>query len=509
MSDPGAAIVDTTALTAALSSDGLRLEEEIGRGGTAIVYRAHDAKHDRPVAIKVLRPGVAGAADSERFAREIAVVARLRHPNILPLYDSGTTPEGVRYFVMPLVQGRSLRQRLAAGPMPVEEAVRIASEVADALAFAHAAGVIHRDVKPENILLEAGHAVVADFGLALPLRVAHSDDGRTDRGALSPTGERLTASGFIAGTTDYMSPEQAAGESGIDGRSDSYSLACVVYEMLGGHPPFAGGGAREVLARRFREAPAPLAPTRADVPLALDAAVARALAPAPEDRFASVTEFAAAMRLALRPPAPGEDGVTLPTPRPRPVTATGGRQRLVRGAVVLVSVALLIVAGLALRRRTTRHDAVVLDPNRVVVAVLNNETGDTALDPLAHLVAERIRDGLAGTRLGVVTSTSVIPALRDTRSVGGDMDDPARLGALAEATRAATVVSGSYYRVEGGSLVVIVEITDARSGELLRSIGPVRGRASEADSLAELLRRRVRATMDTLFSPGPASGGSG
>ena len=475
MSNPVAAEgAPPASLVATLAARGIGLEAVIGQGGAGTVYRARDARHDRAVAVKVLRGSESGSSGDERFAREIAIIAGLRHPNILPLYDSGTADDGTRYYVMPLVEARSLRQRLMEGPLEVREAVRLACEIADALAAAHAAGVVHRDVKPENILLEAGHAVVADFGVAVQTR-------RTP--AEASTSERLTAAGYVAGTIEYMSPEQAAGDRDLDGRSDTYSLGCVVYEMLAGHPPFTGSTGREVLADRFRAAPRSLATLRPGVPPELSAAVDRALALDPADRYSTISEFAQALQDAVAGVASGSAHVAAPR----------GRRRAALGLLVLAA-----LAGGAVILRARLQGAPKFDPGRVVVAVLNNETGNRQLDPIGHLAAEQIRNGLAGTRLRVVTSASTIPALHDARTAGNDLDDPVRLGLMAAETHAATVVSGSYYLARN-EVEFLVEITDARSGELLRSIGPVRQPAALADQAADELSRRVVAAVDTLF----------
>jgi serine/threonine-protein kinase len=223
----------TQQLKAALA-DRYVIERELGAGGMATVYLAEDLKHRRRVAVKVLRPELAAALGGERFLREIETTANLRHPHILPLYDSGDA-NGTLFYVMPYVEGESLQDRMAREKqLPVDDALRIAGEVADALSYAHGRGVIHRDIKPDNIMLENGHAVVADFGIAQ----AVSDSG----------GERLTQTGMAVGTPLYMSPEQSNGEP-VDARSDLYGLACVVYEMLAGSPPFSGPTALAVMAR--------------------------------------------------------------------------------------------------------------------------------------------------------------------------------------------------------------------------------------------------------------------
>ena len=256
------------------------IERELGRGGMATVYRARDLRHDRAVALKVLHPEFGAAKGGERFAREIRVLAGLHHPHILPLFDSGEH-EGAVFYVVPCVEGESLRRRLERDHhLTLEEALSITREVAGALDHAHRHGVIHRDIKPENILLDEGHAIVADFGVA--------------RAVTRAAGESQTTAGMLVGTPDYMSPEQASGDDDLDGRSDQYSLACVLYEMLIGHPPFSGATPRATIARRFMESPPSLRP-EVNVPEPLDRAVQRALSPAPADRFPDVRAFANAL----------------------------------------------------------------------------------------------------------------------------------------------------------------------------------------------------------------------
>ncbi|MDX1578272.1 MAG: serine/threonine-protein kinase [Gemmatimonadota bacterium] len=257
-----------------------RVVRNIGEGGWAVVYLAEDQRHHRNVALKVLRPELASLVGRRRFEREVEVVARLRHPHILPLHDSGVA-NGISWYVMPLVEGESLRDRLEReGQLPIDEAVRIAGEVADALSYSHAHGVVHRDIKPGNILLEAGHAVVTDFGIA-----ALTQD-------LDP--EKLTESGTSPGTPHYMSPEQAAGEA-VDHRSDIYSLGCVLYEMLVGEPPFTGRSTQVVVARKLMGDVPSLRVVRDTVPERLERIVERALARAPADRFQSAEELAGAL----------------------------------------------------------------------------------------------------------------------------------------------------------------------------------------------------------------------
>jgi serine/threonine protein kinase/tetratricopeptide (TPR) repeat protein len=258
-----------------------RLDRELGQGGMAIVYLAHDLRHDRQVALKALRPEVAAEIGAERFLREIKMAAGLTHPHILPVFDSGEA-NGLLFYVMPSMEGRSLRERLEKErQLSLAEALRLTSEVASALDYAHRHNVVHRDIKPENILLHEGAAMVADFGIGK---------------ALSDGNHSITQTGFAVGTPAYMSPEQSAGELGTDGRSDLYSLGCVLFEMLTGEPPFTGVTPQAIIAKRF-VSPIPKVRTTRDVPEAVDAAVTRALARTPVDRYPTAAEFAEALRL--------------------------------------------------------------------------------------------------------------------------------------------------------------------------------------------------------------------
>ncbi len=278
-------------------ADRYRIERELGRGGMATVFLAHDLKHDRPVALKVLHPELAQVLGPERFLREIHLCARLQHPHIVAVYDSGER-DGQLWFTMPYIEGETLRARLAREKqLPMEDALRIAGEVADALHYAHEHGVIHRDIKPENILLSGSHALVADFGIA--------------RAFSSDLDARLTASGISVGTPQYMSPEQAMAERDLDPRTDVYSLGCVLYEMLTGEAPYTGPNPQAVLAKRLSE-PIPHVRTGRDVPLALEQVVNRALARAPADRFRTAADLAAALR-ADQPPRRSRRVIVTPT----------------------------------------------------------------------------------------------------------------------------------------------------------------------------------------------------
>ena len=255
------------------------LERELGQGGMAIVFLANDLRHDRKVALKVLRPDVSAEIGAERFLREIKMAAGLTHPHILPVYDSGEA-DGLLFYVMPNMEGRSLRERLEhQRQLPLEEALRITREVAAALDYAHRHHVVHRDIKPENILLHEGAAMVADFGIGK---------------ALSGNGS-ITQTGMTLGTPAYMSPEQGSGDADVDGRSDLYSLGCVLYEMLSGEPPFTGPNAQAIIAKRF-VSPIPKVRTTRDIPEVVDEALTRALSRTPVDRFPTAAEFAEALR---------------------------------------------------------------------------------------------------------------------------------------------------------------------------------------------------------------------
>jgi AraC-like DNA-binding protein len=292
--DGGAVVVTVDPIADVQAAVGAtyEIERELGRGGMATVFLARDRKHRRPVAVKVCRANM-GPDDTggARFEREIETAARLSHPHILPLYDSGVAGD-LLWYVMPVVTGESLRERIAReGRLPLGDALRLTAEVAEALDYAHANGVVHRDVKPSNILISHGHALVADFGLARAIR---SGGARYDA--------TLTRSGMAVGTPLYMSPEQFGGRPDVDGRADQYSLACVLYEMLCGVPPFAGETAEEVLVAHIAHRAPPLAANGGSAPPAVEAALARALSKKPAERFATMAEFAHALSAAAASP---------------------------------------------------------------------------------------------------------------------------------------------------------------------------------------------------------------
>jgi TolB-like protein/Tfp pilus assembly protein PilF len=366
--------VDSRSRLSAALAERYTISRELGRGGMATVYLAHDRKHDRQVALKLLHPELAASLGAERFLHEIRTTAKLTHPYILPLHDSGEV-DGLLYYVMPYVEGESLRQRLIRErQLPLDDALRIASDVASALAYAHAHGIVHRDIKPENILLSGGEAVVADFGIARAITAAG--------------GERLTETGLAMGTVAYMSPEQSAADREIDGRSDLYSLGCVLYEMLAGQPPFTGPTAQAIVARRLSEPVPLLHHVREQVPVPVEQAVMKALAKVPADRFSSAGRFAEALAAGSRP-AP--------------------RRGTPRQAAVWAVLALLLasVAGyFALRLRPTQSS--LSAPIAVAVLPFQAVSSTEAVDFLSVGIPDAIITRLANVRQMRVRPTSAV-----------------------------------------------------------------------------------------------------
>ena len=311
------------ALAEALS-DRYEIEREVGAGGMATVYLANDRKHERKVALKVLRPELAAAMGSDRFPREIKLVAQFNHPHILSLYDSGETA-GFLYYVMPYVEGESLRDRLTREKqLPIGDAVRILRDVADALAYSHARGVVHRDIKPANVMLSGRHAVVTDFGVAKALTASG--------------GDKVTTVGIAVGTPQYMAPEQAMGEANIDHRADIYALGILAYEMIGGRPPFDGLSSQAVLAAQVMETPTDLQLARPGTPAPLSDAVMRCLAKNPADRWQSAEELLGRLEALAATPS---GGVT-PTDT-RPLKATGARAPSKTAAPRIAAIAGIVV----------------------------------------------------------------------------------------------------------------------------------------------------------------------
>ena len=373
--------------------DRYQVEQQLGQGGMATVYRARDLRHERPVAIKLMRPELAAGLGPERFLREIRVTAGFDHPYILPVLDSGDAG-GLLWYAMPWVEGESLRDRLKQrGQLPLEEAVRLAREVADALDCAHRRGVVHRDIKPENILLSGGHARVADFGVARALEVASVG--------------QLTETGLALGTPAYMSPEQASGGQ-VDGRSDLYALGCVLYEMVAGEQPFTAPTAQALIARHLTEAPRSLHLCRSTVPPALEQVVAKALAKSPADRYATAAEFGEALAGAERSGAtvPSFASGTVATPRRKIPTA-------------LLTLVLGILIGLGVLVGWLRHRGESAGENgEKVLAVLPFENQGSAQDDyFTDGLTDAVRGKLAGlSNIQVIARASSAPYKKTTKS---------------------------------------------------------------------------------------------
>ncbi|MDF2770512.1 MAG: protein kinase [Geminicoccaceae bacterium] len=425
--------MSVTQLLTATLADRYRVERELGAGGMATVYLAHDLKHDRNVAIKVLKPDIAAALGAERFLREIRTTANLRHPHILPLYDSGEVG-GLVYYVMPFIDGGTLRDRLDRDKqLPIDEALAIAREVGDALGYAHAHGVVHRDIKPENILLEDGHAVVSDFGIA--------------RAVTALGAERLTETGTALGTPLYMSPEQAAGSHDVDGRSDLYSLGCVLYEMLGGQPPFTGPTAQSVARQHLVTEAAPVTNLRPTVPPEVAGALARTLAKNPADRFNPAAQFVHALTA-------GSSAASRATAYAPTETATRRTRRLAWSAVAIASVA--VAAWLVGRREQRLSPAATIE--RIAVLPMENETGDTAQLFFA--------DGMTREVIGVLSEVGV--RVLGHRAVAAYRGTSLPVTRIARDLGVDAIVAGAVTRA-GDVVQVSAELTDPRTGEALWS----------------------------------------
>ena len=433
------------------------LEREVGAGGMATVYLAKDLRHGRHVAIKVVRPELSGPGGIARFLREIELAARLQHPHILPVFDSGTVDDDAGgqtpYFVMPFVEGETLRGRLGREKqLPVDDAISLAAEVADALAYAHAHGVVHRDIKPENILMSGGHGVVADFGVAKAIESGASPSGEAEPG--------LTSVGFAIGTPHYMAPEQATGRDQVDARADQYSLGCVLYEMLAGEPPFAGGAAQSIVAKHMT-APRPhVGKVRHDVSDPLEDVIIRAMAIDPADRFPDMGALAAALKQA------------------RAITRPRKKTMAVIAAAAIAAGAAGAVAWLA-----TRPSAIAVTEEAETIAVLPF----SASGPGVEVLGEGMVDLLATNLQGVGGIKAVDPRLvlkRWARRPGGDAGGLDEALALGRDLDAGSVVTGSAVSA-GGTVRLAADLHSVAGGERL-------GRAQvdgPADSILPLVDR--------------------
>ena len=454
-------------------ADRYAVERELGRGGMATVFLAQDLKHHRSVAIKVLHAELTAALGPERFLREIEIAARLQHPHIVPLYDSGAAA-GFFYYVMPYVEGESLRDRLAREKqLPQEDALRIATEVAGALAYAHSHGVVHRDIKPENIMLSGGTAVVADFGIARAVSAAGG-------------GEHLTQTGTIIGTPAYMSPEQATGGAEIDGRSDQYSLACVVYEMLVGEPPFTGPTAQAVMARHSLDMVSPPSIVRSTIPDAVEEAILRGLSKVPADRYPTAALFAEALN------TPSE----VTGPRRRTTRPAAMRRRwlgLPRGGALAVLGVAVVAAGWATRSlwsgKAGPGTAIGgLDPRHIGVLYFEDQSRDSSLGYLADGLTEALIDQLDQVRSLDVISRNGVASYRHAK-ISRD--------SIARALAVGTLVEGSVEPIRD-KVRATVRLVDGGSGaEIDRAIfeQPAGNLLAIRDSVAQRVTLFLRARL--------------
>ena len=451
-------------------SDRYVLERELGRGGMATVYLARDVKHDRLVALKVLHPDLAATLGPQRFLREIKLAARLQHPHILSVHDSGEVA-GQLWFTMPYVEGESLRDRLRReGQLPIDGAVQITRETAQALDYAHQQGVIHRDIKPENILLtKDGNVLVADFGIARALAGGEE--------------QRLTETGLSLGTPAYMSPEQAAGGS-VDARSDIYSLGCVTYEMLAGEPPFSAASAQGVVARHLADPVPSLRTVRPSVPPAIETAIAKALAKVPADRFASTTQFAEALQ------------TTHPETVQTQYRAQASPLRIPWRLIPLLVLGGIVIGAVALWLHASRSPRLM--SRRIVVAPFENQAPGSSLASLGDMTMDRLADGIQHIEGLEVVPSRFTFLFSLNRPPNADRTPKSTLHQLAAETGASTVVSGSYY-VAGDSLIIQPQIIDAVSGKLLRPMKAEVGSIRRPMEVIERVRERVMGALASQF----------
>jgi serine/threonine-protein kinase len=464
LADQGIPVPETLALR-------YRIVRELGRGGMAVVYLARDLKHGRDVAVKVVRPEVAAALGRDRFLREIAIAARLHHPNIVALYDSGEA-DGFLYYVMPFEPGLSLRERLAReGPPPLDEAVLILRDVCEALAHAHQSGVVHRDIKPDNVLLAGRRALVTDFGVAKALTEASGD------------GSPQTTAGFTLGTPAYMAPEQIGPNPHVDHRADIYAVGLLAYELLAGQPPFRGETSHEILAAHLAEPPPPLAQRRAELPAALAELVMKCLEKRPEDRWQQADQLA--RRLEELDVAGGASAVGAP---PRTRTAKVG---LVTG---LIGVALLGVSTWYF----SRNDPGVAARELFIVADFANRTNDSSLGPM---IAEIIRDELAGSPRLASLSGERIAATRRRMRLG---PEAALTGEVARelATREEIklVVEGTV-SAAGRGFALGARIVEAASGDVVHAATAMARDSTEIAAAIERLSRGLREGLGEPLAP--------
>ena len=461
-----------------------RLEHELGRGGMAFVYLAHDLKHDRKVAIKLLQPEVAKAVGAPRFLREIGIAARLNHPHILPLHDSGEA-DGMLYYVMPYVEGETLRDKLRREKaLPLDEMEQVTRDVAGALDYAHSQGVIHRDIKPENILLSRGLAVVADFGIA--------------RAVFASGVDNVTETGLVLGTPGYMSPEQGVGDREVDGRADIYALGCVAYEMLLGEPPFSGSNSRAVMARHLSDPVPSIRTIRDTVPKAYEDAVIRALAKTPADRFRTAGEFVRA----LGKSSPEPDGATF-SPVSETVKAivglVTGRFRVDNVFFFLTAFTVVIIGIFWLKLSLIEESA---GRDVTGLAVFPFISRGAATEEWSEQMSDLLATLLNGTpQVRVADPWSLWRPLQERQQTALRTPDPVEASRMASAAAADLFVLGSISNSAAGEMNVTVRLYSSGEAEPLRTFLV----AGHSDSLLDLTNRIAVEIIAQFWEGGEAS----
>ena len=459
-----------------------RVGRELGRGGMSSVYLAHDLKHGREVAVKIIRSDLAASLGHDRFLREIEIAARLRHPNIVPLFDSGEAGDAL-FFVMPYEDGLSLRERLRQnGALSIPDALSVLRDVARALAYAHERGVVHRDVKPDNVMLSGGAAVVTDFGIAKAIAAAVT---RPDGDAGDPETGTLTQAGTVIGTPAYMAPEQATGDAAIDHRADIYSFGCLAYELFAGHPPFQEQKSHLLIAAHIATVPRPIAELREDVPANVGALLARCLAKAPADRPQSAREL-----LAVLDGAPSGSVVPPVAAQPQPAR-TSGRVRIWSAAIAVV--ALLTLGGYIATRNASASAPITL-----AVLPFANIAGDSAMDLVGAGLADEVASALSRVPGIVVTSRSGA-----RRYLGQLAPDVTEAGARLKADYLVTAV----VRQDRGRWILMADFARAADAQSLwenRFQFDPNEQAAVADSVAGDLTAKLRATFPRVVGLAPA-----
>ena len=450
-------------------ADRYTIIRQIGAGGMATVYLAEDVKHHRNVALKVLRSDLAASLGADRFLREIEIAARLHHPHILPLYDSGEA-DGFLFFVMPYEDGQSLREKLAReGALPVADVVRILHDVVDALAYAHQHGVVHRDIKPDNVLLSGRHALVADFGVAKAVSDA--------TGA-----HRMTTAGVALGTPTYMAPEQATADPHTDHRADIYAVGVVAYELLTGQPPFTGANAQALLSAHLTQAPQPITVHRPAVAAALDALVMKCLEKQPADRWQNAGELLFAL-----------DALAMPSGETPPLTVRSGRAR--RASMIAATSVLL--AGVAFAAwQLVPHDSPPGE-TRVAVARFENRTGADSMQSFGIIVADMLANGLSRTGLVNVVPTASVLAVSAALNTPGTSVDPK---VIASETDAGLVVSGQYF-MRGDSLAIQAQIVDVARNTVVAPISLIVVSAAHHAAGIDSVLQRVMIALSARLNP--------